>query len=139
MVMGVAGWVVGVAGRVTVTVFAPHVSQSQVPSLCRVCRGCHLCVACGVAVALFVLHGVLLVPSLHQVWCCGYGCHATRGVCSHEGHSDMSRVATRGAAMGQPGGGSDVLCVAAGGVVTGPVQLGGVRDMVHAARRGVMR
>jgi len=41
------------------------------PPLRRVRRGCRLCAACGVAVALFAPRGVSPVPSLRQVWCCG--------------------------------------------------------------------
>src|SRR5216683_5652364 len=44
-------------------------SWSWVPSLHHMHCGCCLCTVCGVAVALFVLRGVSLVPSLHWVWC----------------------------------------------------------------------
>jgi hypothetical protein len=63
------------------------VLQSWVPSLWRVHCGCCLCVVCCVAVALFTPHGVLPVPSLRQVWCCG----------SHKRGGD--RAARRDAAM----------------------------------------
>jgi hypothetical protein len=74
-----------------VTVDAAHVSWSQVqhiglwlrvPSLRRMHCGCRLCTACGVTIALSMPCRVLLVPSLHQVWCCSCGRHATCGVCS---------------------------------------------------------
>jgi hypothetical protein len=35
-----------------------------------------------ITLTLFVPRGVLPVPSLHQVWCCGCGHHAICSVCS---------------------------------------------------------
>jgi len=108
----------GVAGAV----FAPHV-VSRSPSLHRVlCRGCRRCVMRGVVVAViaprvvlwalrlgcasvmvavFAPHVVSGVPSLRRMGCCGHCCHATHGVCSHEGHGNVAHAAVRGAVMGR--------------------------------------
>src|SRR5216683_2250040 len=98
--------VAGVVCGVAVVVFVPCASWSWVcciqlwlwvPSLHCMCHGTCLCAVCGVTVALFTLRGVSPVPSLHQVWCCSCGHHATRGVCGRKRGSDGA--ARRDAAM----------------------------------------
>ena len=59
-------------------------SWLQVPLLCCVHCGCHLCAVCGVTVALSMPCGVSPVPLLCRVWCCGCEHCATCGVCGYK-------------------------------------------------------
>ena len=99
---------------VTVTIFVPCVVSWSQSLCCMWCCGCccHLCAACGFMVPVIVLHGfhgcgccamwVLLLPSLHCVWCRSCHCCAACGFmvtvvvlhrCHGHGHHAVCGVA----------------------------------------------
>ena len=87
-------------------------SRSQVPSLRCMRRGCRLCAACGVAVALFAPRGVSPVPLLRQVWCCGGHKRGGNGVARRD-------VATRCTQQGRARRGGGMSASSLWSVITG--------------------